>query len=141
MNSKRKLYLAGRYSRRLELLERADRLRELGYEITSRWLQGDHEGGYEDDTDWTRYACEDLTDVFEADAMICFTEGREDVPGKARGGRHVEAGIAIGLSMAIFVVGPCENVFYHLPGVTQCDTWEQMESMFDDSKTQGGRGA
>ena len=141
MNSKPKLYLAGRYSRRRELLGYADRLKDLGYEVTSRWLQGSHEGGYEDDTDWVRYATEDLLDIFSADGIVCFTEGRRDIPGKARGGRHVEAGIAIGLSMPIFVVGPRENVFYHLRRVIQRDTWEEMETIFNGSKTMGGGGA
>ena len=42
------------------------------------------------------------------------------------GGRHVETGIAIERDMPLFVYGPRENVFHHLDGVVQANTYDQL---------------
>jgi hypothetical protein len=39
-----KIYLAARYSRRPEMCRYAQQLENLGYEVTSRWLNGTHGG-------------------------------------------------------------------------------------------------
>lgn len=38
-----KVYLAARYSRRVELCEYREQIRAAGHEVTSRWLDGDHQ--------------------------------------------------------------------------------------------------
>lgn len=38
-----RIYLAARYSRRLELCGYRDLLAALGHEVTSRWLNGEHQ--------------------------------------------------------------------------------------------------
>jgi len=53
--------------------------------------------------------------------LICFTE-KEGTP-FSRGGRHVEAGIAIGLALPVICVGPCENIFFALPEVQIVGNW------------------
>jgi hypothetical protein len=37
---RRSIYIAGRYSRRLELLEIAQKIKLLDHEVVARWLQG-----------------------------------------------------------------------------------------------------
>lgn len=114
-----RFYLASRYSRRLELEAIAADLRAAGHTVTSTWHDGHHETGPtsattpENETVWAR---EDVHDLLAANAIIAFTERSDvDVPGRSRGGRHVEYGLALGLKKhTTIVVGPLENVFYHL---------------------------
>lgn len=86
-----KVYLAARYTRRLELVEYARQLERLGYTVTSRWLAGEHQWdgmavetaqAYEERGEipplaW-RFAQDDLEDVTAADLLIAFTERPRD---------------------------------------------------------------
>ena len=122
-----KIYLAARYSRRVELLAYRDALEALGHTITSRWLHGDHQV---DDkglsleahaTERERFATEDFNDVMSAKLLVAFTE----IPrtSNSRGGRHVELGIALGAGLETVVIGPRENVFCCLPCVRVYDAF------------------
>lgn len=137
-----RIYLAARYSRRLELCGYREELVRRGFTVTSRWLDGSHqldnagtpigdhgeqlvETGDEERAALLRekFATDDRDDVLSADALVAFTE----VPraGTSRGGRHVELGIALGVGMPVTVVGPRENVFCWLPEVTHYETWPE----------------
>lgn len=122
-------YLAARYSRRAELCGYRDDLARRGVKVTARWLDGEHQI---DDTGLSveaarvereRFAVEDLTDAFDADVLIAFTEPPRS--SNSRGGRHVEFGVAIGRGIPVIVVGPRENVFHCLPGTPVYGTWAQ----------------
>jgi len=121
-----RFYLASRYSRGPELRGYRDELRALGHEVTSRWLDGyDCTPGLspEDHTkERARFAQDDLDDLSLADVVVCFTESRQENPG--RGGRHVEYGVALAWDKTIVVIGPRENVFHCLSHVTHYETWE-----------------
>jgi len=122
------LYIAGRFTRREELAGYADRLRQAGHEITSRWLSGHHDIPpslpEEVRRDLKRqYACEDLADVFEADILVAFTEP-PGVPNDSRGGRHVEFGVALAAGARLVLIGPRENIFHWLKNVEQYDDFE-----------------
>jgi hypothetical protein len=127
----RSVYLAARYSRRVELAGYAEELRARGHEVVSRWLDGSHEAdeterdyasvGYAENA--ARFASEDAIDVENADLLVSFTEPPESSSG--RGGRHVEFGLALALRQIeyddrseeprlLVVVGPRENVFHTL---------------------------
>jgi hypothetical protein len=122
-----KVYLAARYSRREELCGYAAELRAAGFEITSRWLDGDHQisdGGLSEQAhaqERQRFAEEDWTDLMAAEVTISFTE--EPRGTNSRGGRHVEFGAAMALGQYCIVCGPAENVFHHLPEVFLCEYW------------------
>jgi len=61
-----------------------------------------------------------VEDVIRADCILCFTEEpTEHVSWAARGGRHVEFGVALAMGKRLCVVGPRENIFHHLPRVEQ----------------------
>jgi nucleoside 2-deoxyribosyltransferase len=139
-NDMNKVYLAARYSRRLELCGYRAQLESIGFVVTSRWLNGahqiDHDGKpigdhgeklFEEgtcesaDAMRARFVTEDVTDVKRADIVIAFTE--EPRSGHSRGGRHVELGLAIAWNKDIYVVGPCENLFCYLPQISVV-TWE-----------------
>lgn len=111
------VYLAGRYSRREELVGYANQLVDAGFTVTSTWLNGHHD--YKEQYDLSsathveamrKFATEDIDDVKRADVLIAFTE--EPRKTATRGGRHVEFGYALGMGKNVIVVGPLENVFY-----------------------------
>jgi hypothetical protein len=139
-----KIYLASRYSRRLELCRYRDELRAGGHQVTSRWLNGGHQIdndgraiGDEGEAAVERgealaakFAEDDLADIDEAELFIAFTEQPRQGGGRNRGGRHVELGYAIaaerwGPGLGIWIVGPRENVFCWVPEISeQFDAWD-----------------
>lgn len=123
---KTKVYLAARFSRFPEMQGYKGELERAGFEVTSRWVSGEHQardGEVFSQEDRKRFAVEDYGDLCKSDIIICFTEG-PNPPGRNRGGRHVEFGIALGLELEIHVVGHRENVFYCLPSVRFHEDWD-----------------
>lgn len=137
-----KIYLASRYSRRLELCDYRETLRTLGHEVTSRWLDGSHQisdNGTPIGEDGEslvefvqsdaaaqlrqHFATEDLADIDAADVLVAFTEPPRS--SASRGGRHTELGYAIAKDTRIIIVGPRENVFCWLPWIDAYDTWDE----------------
>lgn len=130
-----RFYLAARYSRREELCGVRDVIQTLGGEVTSRWLNGNHQRADDgtairddgtsihgaDDEMHARFALEDMEDVQRADVLIAFTETPR--VSTSRGGRHVELGLALAWQKRVIVVGPRENVFCWLPQVKHFDSW------------------
>lgn len=140
-------YLAARVSRKRELAGYRDGdLARLGIRVPARWLDshvlnsdgqpvndaGDliYPDNRQDASVWRRgFATDDFGDVIRADMLIAFTE--EPRSTNSRGGRHVELGIALGAGKPIYLVGPRENVFCHLPAVRQFDTWPELVEHFE----------
>lgn len=127
------IYLAGRYSRREELIGYGQELAVAGIgRVEARWLTEDHDwdgsqqpGGELEAAQ--RFATDDVEDLAASHAVVVFTE--EPAPGgRNRGGRHVEYGLAIGLRKHVIVVGPAENVFHTLPSVPRFAEWEQAKA-------------
>jgi hypothetical protein len=107
-----RIYIASRYDRRFEMLGVAADLMRAGHEVTSRWIEG--RGGVPE----LLAAVEDMDDLTRADCLVSFTEyPKSGVPWSARGGRHVEFGVALAAGMRLCIVGPPENIFHHLPQV------------------------
>lgn len=119
-----KIYLAARYSRFPEMQRHRAQLEARGHTVTSRWINGDHEGPPEiAQAERTRYAEEDFADLIAAEVVISFTEKPRETS-TSRGGRHVEFGIALATGKQCIVVGHRENVFHCLPEVEFYETWE-----------------
>ena len=130
------IYLAARYSRRLELCGYRDQLTALGHQVPARWLDGGHqiaddgmplgdageqlfESGHPSaDSLRGRFARHDLEDVLAADMLIAFTEPPR--VSASRGGRMVELGIAIGALMngAALATGIPKRIAVAGPGRT-----------------------
>ena len=119
-----KIYLAARYSRMEELRGYADELVAAGHVITSRWISGGNGIPETADVDMEsqRFALEDYRDLSAADTVISWTEPPR-VESTARGGRHVEFGLALAMGKRLVVVGPRENLFHTMPNVYQFDEW------------------
>lgn len=135
----RRIYLASRYSRREELCVYATRLLALGYWVTSRWLNGNHQvsdAGLSEqahEAERIRFASEDWNDLVDADTCISFTE--EPRGTNSRGGRHVEFGAALAYGKRCIVVGPRENVFHCLPEVEVYATWDELLTDLQEAAT------
>lgn len=122
-----KIYLAARYTRRIEMQHHATELAALGHTVTSRRHADDAHLATEEDLlgpDQTlalRLAHEDWDDLEEAELAISFTEEPRAAP--SRGGRHVEHGLALALRIEIWIVGPTENIFHSLAD-ERFESWE-----------------
>lgn len=123
-----KIYLAARYSRREEMLANARILNAIGHWVTSRWINGEHE--MHDDRPAPelarQFAEDDIADLEAADLVVAFTEEPGAKKGRARGGRHVELGYALGMGKQVVVVGHRENVFCHLPQVIHFEDFKRL---------------
>lgn len=140
-----RIYLASRYSRRLELCGYREQINALGYSVKAEWLNGEHqisdrgtpigesgEALVEGDDGSTseraaalrsKFAEDDFRDVLMCDLLIAFTEPPRS--SASRGGRHVEFGIALGLMKHVWVVGHRENIFCWMDDVRFFPTWEE----------------
>ncbi|KKL45533.1 hypothetical protein LCGC14_2354690 [marine sediment metagenome] len=125
----RTIYLAARYSRRQELAAHIPAIEAAEWEVTSRWLRGDHQ--VSDDSlsvegspaERERFAREDWGDLRIAKVLMAFSEPPRSTA--SRGGRHVEFGAALAWNLLVIVIGPRENVFHCLPQVRVFDDFEQ----------------
>jgi hypothetical protein len=115
------------------MMQVARELQELGHEIVSRWVRGAHDIPDDGITlsapaeVYAQFAEEDIDDLWSADCVIAFTEPPN---GPARGGRHVEFGMALALEefgnlSRLICVGHQENVFYCLTHVEFYENWDE----------------
>jgi hypothetical protein len=112
------VYIAAAFGRREEMRHYSEELALAGHNCTSTWV-------FDDDSDDPRVLMEnalrDLHDVCDADTIVLFTETPK--AGYMTGGRHTEFGYAYANGKRCCLIGPRENIFHHLPGVEQFDTW------------------
>jgi hypothetical protein len=114
-----KIYLAAKFEQKMQMRDIRAFLQNDGHEITSRWIDVEHE----EDKSHTvtdemriRYAIMDVVDVRKADVLVAFSNLRSEP--QIGGGRHVEFGIALEAKKQIIVVGPKgEHIFHYWPGV------------------------
>jgi hypothetical protein len=145
-----RIYLAARYSRRLELCGYRKQLLDVGHVVQACWLDGQHqiddhgepigdhgEAMVEGDDESTslksaalrsKFAHEDVRDVLACEVLVAFTEPPRS--NHSRGGRHVELGIAIGGRKQICVVGHRENLFCWHEAVRFFQPWEEFFSEY-----------
>jgi len=89
-------------------------LEDVGHQITSRWLMRKGFKPVEEHTDEERrvIAAEDCSDVLYAEALVLI---QSEPPGP--GGRLVEAGIAMGAGLQVYIIGKRENMLLWHPGI------------------------
>ena len=115
-----RIYLAARYRRLDEMRRYANDLLTRGHQVTSRWLQGDHQApGALNDPSWADIAQEDVDDVLAADAVVSFAEPDRG----GGGGRHVEFGIGLASGKRLLVVGQAEHLFHTVQPVEVYASW------------------
>ena len=119
-----KVYLASRYSRRLELRCYALDLERLGHHVVSRWIwrEGNH---VQEDGSSALYirqlAEEDISDIRSCDVFLLFSEEPRN---SGHGGRLFEFGIAYGLGKRCIAIGPPETIFHYIGEVSVVSNWE-----------------
>lgn len=135
------VFLSARYARRHELRRYRDDLRQIGFGVASRWLDGEEEIGLSGpDRDEARRWLElDLVDLAQAHILVCFSEDPENPPsGASRGGRHVEFGMALEAGKEVLLVGPRENLFHWWLAESQVfPTWAAALERLDFSRAWG----
>lgn len=126
------VYLSGRFLLAEDLQRARMGLVAAGLECTARWLDGDLGGA-------RVMAAIDFDDVKRSHALVAWADPAVEFspyPFAARGGRHVEVGLAMAWGIPVYVVGPRENVFHHLTPeratILHFDTWaEVLERLVD----------
>lgn len=112
-----RIYLAARYARREEMEGYANLLKEDGHEVTARWVYGGETGLSDEDI-----ALLDYDDVEAANLVVGFTDAFGS--SQTGGARHFELGLAAAMGHALYIVGPREIVFHHLPEIEQFNSFE-----------------
>ena len=114
-----KIYIAALYSQRNEMLVVAEKLREAGHEVTSRWIKGAEPGKTP-----TQAAMECAADVDYADTLLIFSLPHGTL--YKGGGRQFEMGYAYGTGKTIVIIGEKgEHVFHHLPSMWHYNTLKE----------------
>ncbi len=149
----KRIYLAGRYTRREELCGYRAELQAMGHTVQARWLDGKHQisnegkpigdhgealidGADEGQTQIAnaalraKFVQDDWEDVSGAEVVISFTEPPRS--NASRGGRHVEFGIALCRTQRIIVIGYRENLFHWLPHVEFYKTWKEAKESLNE---------
>ena len=102
------MYLAAKYDKRKALLPIAAVLMLNGHTVTSKWLDGSHDGTSAEDSE--KYSELDIDHINNSDMLVLFNlpiGGAEH-----SSGRHVEFGYALAKCMKTVVVGPGHCIFY-----------------------------
>ena len=122
-------YTAGPFKEQAFVRGVAEKLREAGYEVNSRWLESspDAPEGVSMDDYLHQQAIRDLEDIFEADALIYVNTGYKSE------GKATELGVAIATLKPIIIIGDrSNNVFLNLnipayPTIEEAIAWLQAE--------------
>lgn len=99
----------------------ANYLRASGHEVVSSW----HEAGERPATEegWTELlAKRNIPEIESADVLV-LVASRNEVPG----GKHVEAGIALGGKKRVIILGDRENRLYWHPLVSMAKSTEELK--------------
>ena len=131
-----KVYLAGMFSTIKTRKQQAAELRAMDIVVTARWVDETVPHNVEMKDLGDQYHIEtsvaDIEDIDAADVFVEFVPSDTELVdatlrSSSRGGRHFEMGYAYAKGKIIYVVGPKENVFHHLPASTiqHFATWDE----------------
>ena len=85
-----RIYVSGTFTSQARLRPMADRLRQMGHEITSTWLYEAAKPAHLNTAEWNlALADKDIGEVFAADCIILDLDGESTT-----GGRYTEWGVA-----------------------------------------------
>lgn len=103
------IYIAGKVTARERLKAERERLRALGYRVSSSWI--DLAGNYDvfPENLWEAEAQRDIVEIFAADLLLLDTLDVSET-----GGREFEAGYAYARHIPFWLIGPKRQVFHSL---------------------------
>lgn len=128
-----RIYIAAPYAARDYAKACAEELVQIGYEVTSSWLEETHKVNAGTvgaataltDAEVNSHARMDLSDIESSNVFVMLTPtaiAGTDHASYWSGGRHVETGYAIAKGLHVVVVGDQENIFHRSDLVrTVCD--------------------
>lgn len=151
-----KVYLASRFHTQAETRQKAEELRAMGIEVTSRWLEevvadtNANVDAYKQEY-LEKHAEIDIEDIIAADVLVLFTVDPDEAT--KRGGRHFESGVMFGMTVAesglsdalrmplefhigLITVGPRENIFHYMPSIPNFPTWEEAKAKLGEMQKQ-----
>lgn len=122
------IYIAGKFTSQARLRTERDRLRRMGFTVSSGWLE-------ETATDYNaspEYKLEcahrDMDEVARATTFVLDT-----IDPSETGGREVEFGVALGNCDQVFIVGPRRNVFhYFIPDERVFESWDGLVAHLEE---------
>lgn len=118
------VYVAGAWVDMLRLREERAKLEQLGYIVTSRWMEQVNRP-YSDTTEmFQQEADKDYADITRADFLIIDT-----LSTGTRGGREWEGGFATGSGKPVFRVGPV-IIPFHTRVTGSFSDWDQALEFF-----------
>ena len=119
------IYPCGPYTWQARIRKHAAELEGVGHDCHPAWL---FETSYDNDyVGWEKdRAMVDSRDIKAADILIAFTCPPDKGP--ARGGRHVEVGLALAWRKRVIIVGHRENIFMHLDQVEFYRYWKDCKA-------------
>jgi len=106
-----RVYLSAGYGRRDEMRTAKEHLEDLGFDVTSTWMDSVEPCDMDGTDPRARSTAEsDLLEIDCCEALILFTD--TGLTSFGRGGRWVELGYALGLDdVLVCLVGPLQNIF------------------------------
>lgn len=105
------IYVASRFAHHPEARKVRDQLVAAGFDVTSRWLEGEPSLESKLSDERRRELAEmDVYDVKRARCLVLYNP--VDSAKVGTGGCHYECGIASAMGMPIFVLGPRTNIFH-----------------------------
>lgn len=122
-----KFYIAGTFGDQAALRKEADRLWELGHEVTGTWLnETKRPEGMPEDVFKKKLAIKDLCEVARADCVI--QDNRQ-----SSGGKNCEWGFGLGefQHKELWLVGEETNVFQYLADM-KFDNWNDLIEYLED---------
>lgn len=121
-----KLYLIASYEQKSRIQMYAEIIKEQisRIQVVSTWHSTPwQEEGALSQAELASLADQALFELNLSDAVLIFTEPADQDARFKRGGRHVEFGYALRMQKAIYLIGPRENIFYHLPEIIHFKSW------------------
>lgn len=111
----------------------AEALRAAGHTVSSTWH--DETGprpAADDAAEWANKAAINVTQIGNSDVLVLISSP-EHVSGEKRvaGGKFVEAGVALGRMVRLFVLGAVENGMLHHPRIEQVDNADELIRKLD----------
>jgi nucleoside 2-deoxyribosyltransferase len=125
-----KIYVAGKWDNKNQILQKMIELEKMGHNITHKWPTVEVVQGERD----AEMALHDVNGVKESELLLVLMDDAEYV----YRGTFTEIGVALGLNIKTWIVCPHENaycktnIFFHHPNIVHFQSWDDAVNSLDD---------
>ena len=107
------IYIAAKFSSRKRLRPWRQKLLDVGYRVTSRWMVDDPDPSSEDDSLGDNLEhCQEMAERDQGDVSLADLFIIDTIDASQTGGREVELGYAMNMGIVTIRVGAIRNVFH-----------------------------